>query len=122
MSAGIFDKGRAAFNPVSIVEIKNVSDPADLCLMDMAADDAVQTAQFCNLCDRIFEAADIFHGVFHGVLQPCRQRPVRKPQQMTYAMQQLVQLERALVGPGAQMREPACEVDDTVELIAMRDQ
>ena len=44
MSAGIFDKGGAAFNPVSIVEIEDFSDRADLRLMDMAADDAVQAA------------------------------------------------------------------------------
>ena len=45
MSAGIFDKGGAAFNPVSVVEVKDAADPADFGLMDVAADHAVDAAR-----------------------------------------------------------------------------
>ena len=45
ISAGIFDKGGAAFNPVSVVEVEDIADLADLRLMDMAAHDAVDTAR-----------------------------------------------------------------------------
>jgi hypothetical protein len=37
MSAGIFDNGRAAFNPISIVEIKDGPDSADLRVVDVSA-------------------------------------------------------------------------------------
>src|SRR5689334_15145555 len=40
MAACIFDKGAAAFNPVSVVEVKDIADHADLGMMDVAADHA----------------------------------------------------------------------------------
>jgi len=70
MSQGIFDKGRAAFNPVSIVEIQDISDAPDLRLMDVAAHDAVQPMQFGDAGDGILEPANIFDRVLHGVLEP----------------------------------------------------
>src|ERR1700750_1657711 len=43
-SAGIFDKGGAAFNPVSIVEIEDTVDRADRGVMNVSANDAVEAA------------------------------------------------------------------------------
>src|SRR6185369_15626623 len=45
-SVGIFDKGAAAFNPVSVIEVKDIADPADLGMVDMTADHAIHAAQF----------------------------------------------------------------------------
>ena len=44
ISAGIFDKGAAAFNPVSVVQIKYIADLADLGMVDMAAHHAVHAS------------------------------------------------------------------------------
>src|SRR5215468_8645261 len=44
MPVGIFDKGATAFNPISVVEIKHIADPADFGMMDMAAHHAVHAA------------------------------------------------------------------------------
>src|ERR1700761_6088503 len=44
ITAGIFDKGAAAFNPVSVVEVKDVADHADFSLVDMAANNPVHAA------------------------------------------------------------------------------
>jgi hypothetical protein len=69
-SQGIFDKGRTAFNPVSIVEIQDISDAPDRRLVDVAAHHAVKPMQLGDLGYGILEPADIFDGVLHGVLQP----------------------------------------------------
>src|SRR6202000_3245132 len=45
ISAGIFDKGRTAFNPVSVVKVEDVADHAHLGLVDMAAHDAIDAAR-----------------------------------------------------------------------------
>ena len=58
-SVGIFDKGGAAFNPVSVVQIKDPADLSDLGLVDVAADDAVEPLDFGGLRYRLFETADI---------------------------------------------------------------
>lgn len=45
MSAGIFDKGRAAFNPVPIIVVEDAADPFDRRMMNMTAHDAVRAVQ-----------------------------------------------------------------------------
>ena len=44
MAAGIFDKGGAAFNPVSVIQIEHVADHADFGMVDMAAHHAIDAA------------------------------------------------------------------------------
>src|SRR6185437_3641365 len=41
---------------------------------------------------------------------------------MAYPVQNLVQLQCAVISPGTEKREPAREIDDTVELVAMDDE
>jgi hypothetical protein len=69
---GIFDKGGAAFNPVSVIEIEDVSDLANLCMMDVAANHPVDAAFVGFQRHHFLEAADIFHGVLDLVLEPGR--------------------------------------------------
>src|SRR5580765_1206414 len=44
ISVGIFDKGSAAFNPVSVIEIEDIADLANLGMMDVAANHPVHAA------------------------------------------------------------------------------
>ena len=45
MSAGIFDNGGAAFNPVTVVDVENSVDVLDCRVMDVAAYHSIVTAQ-----------------------------------------------------------------------------
>ena len=80
ISAGIFDKGAAAFNPVSVVEVKDAADLADLGMMDMAAHHPVHAALSASRRHGFLEAGDIFDRVLDLVLQPGRQRPIGQAQ------------------------------------------
>src|ERR1700761_1867154 len=59
MSKGIFDKGCAAFNPVSVVEVKDFAALAHLRLMNVAANHAIETASFGSPGNGVLKAADI---------------------------------------------------------------
>src|SRR3569623_14497 len=79
-ASGIFDKGAAAFNPVSVIEVEHVADLADFGMVDMAADHAVHAAHLRLARHDLFEARDVFDCVLDLVLQPGRQRPVGQAQ------------------------------------------
>jgi hypothetical protein len=72
ISLGIFDKGAAAFNPVSVIEIEDATDRADFGMMDMAAYHPVHAAHFGFPSHDFFKARDIFHGILHLVLEEGR--------------------------------------------------
>jgi hypothetical protein len=56
----MFDKSRAAFNPIAIVAVQNPADRADFGPMDVAADDAVSVAPACFGDERVFVVADVY--------------------------------------------------------------
>src|SRR5471032_3371065 len=95
---GIFDKGAAAFNPVSVVVIKDIADLADLGMVDMAAHHPVDAAQLGLMRHDLLEAGDIFHRVLDLVLQPGRQRPIGQAQLLAQGEQQVVPAQRPAVG------------------------
>ncbi|HKX65072.1 MAG TPA: hypothetical protein VJM78_07155, partial [Rhizomicrobium sp.] len=68
ISVGIFDKGAAAFNPVSVIEIKDIANPAYLGMVDMAANHAVHAPELGLACHELFEPGDILDRVFDLVL------------------------------------------------------
>src|ERR1700761_4832189 len=122
MSEGIFDKGCAAFNPVSVVEVKDFPDLAHLRLMDVTANHAIEAARLGGLRNSVLKAADIFDGVFDGVLQVVGKRPVGQAEGAADTVQHLVYLQRLVIGPGPKMGEPLGEFDHAVELIAVDDE
>src|ERR1043166_3313720 len=122
VSAGIFDKGGAAFNPVAVVEIEDAADPLDRSVMNMAAHDAVEAACARLMGHGILEAADILDRILHLRFEIGRERPVGEPQGAPHRAADLIELERHRVGPVAQMGEPLSAGDDAVELIAVQDQ
>src|ERR1051325_5417213 len=68
-SAGIFDKGSAAFNPVAVVEVKDSFNRLDGCVMNMTAHDAVEAAGARLPCHGALEAADVLDRILHLLLQ-----------------------------------------------------
>ena len=49
----MLDQGRAAFDPIAVVGIKDIADLAHLGVMDVAADDAVEAAAARHLGHRL---------------------------------------------------------------------
>src|SRR5471032_1276577 len=117
---GIFDKGAAAFNPVSVVEVKDIADPADFGMVDMAAHYPVDAAQLGLVCHDLFEAGDIFHRVLDLVLQPGRQRPVRQAEPLAHRKQQVVPAQGHAVSPVPRMGQPFGASDHAVEPVAVQ--
>src|SRR5262249_29709161 len=87
---GIFDKGSAAFNPVSVIEIEDFADLADFGMVDMAADHAVHAAQGRFARHDLLKAGDVFHRVLDLVLEPGRQRPIGQPEAPADARQDII--------------------------------
>src|SRR5476651_962757 len=90
ISAGIFDKGAAAFNPVSVVEVKDIADHADFGMVDMAANHAIGAAGPGFRRHQLFKGRDIFDRVLDLVLEPGRQRPIGQAQCAARLEQQIV--------------------------------
>ena len=122
ISAGIFDKGAAAFNPVSIVKVEDVADLAHFGVVDVAAHHAVDAALGGGTRHDLLVARDIFDRVLDGALQVGRQRPVGQAERAADRVQPVVELERQRIGTVADMGEPLGAADDAVELVAMDDQ
>ena len=120
ISAGIFDKGAAAFNPVSVVEVKDAADLADFGMVDMAAHHPVHAAHFGFARHDLLEAGDVFDRVLDLVLQPGRQRPIGQAQLLAHREQQVVQPQRHAIGPVADMGQPFGIGDHAVEAVAMQ--
>ena len=72
----MLDQRGAAFDPVAVVAIQHAAEIADLGVMDMAADDAVEAAAARLIGQRIGKRANILHGVLDPELQVGRQRPI----------------------------------------------
>ena len=58
-AVGGFDERRQAFDPVAVVAVEDAVDVANLGLVDVAADDAVETAAARLARERLLEARDV---------------------------------------------------------------
>jgi hypothetical protein len=115
----VFHQCRAAFDPIAVVAIENAVDGADLCMMDVAAHDAVDAAP-AGLCrDGHLVVGDELHGVLNLVLEIGRERPVGQAEPATHRVEDGVQTKREVVGPVTEDGEPARVAHDAVELVAM---
>ena len=120
MPAGIFDKGAAAFNPVSVVEIKDIADLSNLGMVNMAAHHPVHAAKLGLLRHDLLEAGDVLHRVLDLVFQEGRQRPVGQAQPLAHGEQQVIEAQRPAIGPVAGMGQPLGKGDNPVKAIAMQ--
>src|SRR5882724_10689181 len=67
---------REALHPVAVVAIEDAADVADLRLVDVAADDAVEGAPARLVRQGVLEIADVAHRVLDAMLEELRERPV----------------------------------------------
>ncbi|HST02619.1 MAG TPA: hypothetical protein VLJ84_13255, partial [Usitatibacter sp.] len=110
---------REAFHPIAVVAIEDPADVADLRLVDVPADHAVEAALARFGRERRLEVADVVDGVLHALLEELRERPVREPQVRARPVEPLVQLQREHVEPVAQVREPLRALHHRVEEVAV---
>ena len=71
-------KRGAALDPVAAIHVADAEIVVDDGVVDVAADDAVDAVALRLGGERLFERADIVHGVLDLVLGPLRQRPIGK--------------------------------------------
>ena len=69
----VFDKRRAALNPVTGVVVENALDVAHLCVMDVSADDTIDALATRFGGERVLEIADEVDGTFDLRLQVFRE-------------------------------------------------
>ena len=118
----ILDQRGAAFDPVAVVAVEDAVDVADLGLVDVAADHAVDAAPARLAGHRVLEVADELDGVLDLVLQVGRQRPVGQAEPRRRPVEPGVEPQRTRVGPVAEDGEPRGVAHDAVELVAVDDQ
>ena len=61
----MFDKSRAAFHPVPVIAVSDAVDLANFGVMDMAADNAVNTSVQRYVGEGVFKVRDKFDGILH---------------------------------------------------------
>ena len=115
----ILDQRRAAFDPVAVVAVEDAVDVADLGVVDVAADHAIDAAPARLVGHGVLVVGDELHGVLDLVLQERRQRPVGQAEPAAAPVEPGVEAQRRAVGPVAQDGEPARVADDAVELVAV---
>ena len=118
----MFDQGRAAFYPVTIIAVGDAVDFANFRVMDMAANNAVDAPILGNVGKRIFKVCNKFNGVFHLQLQIGGKRPVWISKPLANGVESIVELEAEPVTPVAEVGKPAGVFDDDIEFIAMQNQ
>src|SRR5271165_1228609 len=72
----MLDERGAALDPIAVIAIKHTVHLANLGVMDVAADDTINTTTVRLGGHRIRERADVLHCVFHPVLEIGGKRPV----------------------------------------------
>jgi hypothetical protein len=114
----VLDERRTCLDPITGVEVADLPDHAHLRVMDMAADDAVQTAAPSFLRHVKFEAIDEPCGTFH-LPQRCGQRPIWVAKAAPPPFEPTVSNERQGVGMVAKLCEKLGVEDNAVEDVAM---
>ena len=96
------DERRQAFDPVAVVAVEHAVDIANFGLVDVAADDAVETALARLAGDRFLERRDVADRVLDFVLEKLRQRPVGQVEPGAQGVEVVVEPQRQRVEPVAE--------------------
>src|SRR6476619_236999 len=107
-------QGRAALDPIAVVAIEDGAELADLGLVDMAADDAVDPAPARLFGQRPLEIVDIADGFLDPALQIGGERPIIIAELAAPEIVPVVDGQEEVVGLVAQYGEPTGVFDDAV--------
>src|SRR5258708_29672647 len=88
-------------------------------VMDVAADHPIRTVTPRRGGQRLFEGADIIHGVLDLQLRPLRERPIGHAEPASKEVDEAIHLDCEIVGLVAKMSDPARILHHEVENIAV---
>ena len=116
----VLHQGAAAFHPVAVIAVEHALDGADLGVVDVPADDALQAAppRLAGHCG--LEVTDIAHRALDLELEVARKTPVREPEAGTGDVEPAIDAQGEFVGPITRVRQPLRALDDAVEQVAVR--
>src|SRR3954452_22622659 len=118
----MFDPSGAAFRPVSAIDVGYSEVISDHGMMDMPANDAVDTAPPRLGGECVLVLSDELDRVLDFQLRPFGQGPIGQPERTPDRVEIGVEPDRQIVGVVAQKREPAGVANDDVEKVAVDDQ
>ena len=104
------------------VYVADAADRLDCGMVDVAADDAVDLVAARLFRHDVLERADEVHRMLDLDLRPGRKRPVGQAKPVPEERDDAIDDDREVVGPVAEIGQPADVVDDAVELVAVDDQ
>lgn len=113
---------RTAFNPIPIIAVQDIVKPADLRGMNMAADDAINTAAPRLGHHRLLIVADVFDSVLDLVLEVGGQRPIRETKPPPHNVEGCIDSKRVIVGVIADKGQPLGVFYNAVKLIPVQDE
>jgi len=118
----MFDQGGATLDPVSIIVISDVPEPADFGGMDVAADHAIDVALGGRTGDHFLEAGDERDRILDALLHMGGERPIRQAEAPPHEIHNAVGLEQEFVSAVPKEGEPLGIKHDAVELVAVQHQ
>ena len=122
LAVEIFNQSRAAFNPISAVQILHAVNQLQLGAVDVPADDAVGLMVAGHGCERVFVFRDEFHGGLGFGFQIGRQRPVTKAQHAPQPVEIQIKVQNPVVKVRAEFFQQVIEMRQSVRLMAVDDE
>src|SRR5215475_9770942 len=123
LSVEMLDHRGAAFDPVAAIDVAQAEIVADHGMMDVAADDPVETAPPPGFRgERALVLPDESHRVLDFQLGPFGQRPIGQTKRAPDRIEIGVDEDREIVGIAAEEREPARVANDHDEQVAVNDE
>jgi hypothetical protein len=91
------NQGGAAFAPIAIIHIDDIIVRCNLCVMDVAAYDAIVSLALAVESHLLFKFADVVRGQFSSALEVFGQAPRLQPQHSTGDIDDLIDIDQAVV-------------------------
>lgn len=109
----------AILDPVTAIQIANPVHVADLCLVDVAADDAIDAIAAGEGGHGDLEVSDITHGGFGFGLEEGGDRPVAEAEAAEGTVHVTIQVQDQFVSAGADPFQESVAMDEAVELMSV---
>ncbi len=115
----MFGNSRAAFHPITRVDVVDALHVLAGRVMDVTADDTLRSPSLGFLDQSFLKPADEVHRILDAELRPRRERPVGQPQLAASIVDGCIERDRGDIGLVAEEGQPLGMSDHDIELIAM---
>src|SRR5262249_51491502 len=105
--------------PITAIDVTEAAIPTNRRMVDVSADDAVDTAPVRFRGERLLEFPDEVDRVLHLQLGPLRERPIGQPERLPDRVAARVEPDRKLVGLIAEKSEPTRVPNHDIEKITV---